>query len=100
MFGLEMSTIGFVLIWSLATVLTGMMSGFFIGRAYTIVYETKRLKAEAASSATTDLQADSAGSTIESKAVARPGNLNWERLGLSKPKRNDEGTVAKIKINE
>ncbi len=34
----------FAVIWSLAAVATGLLSGFVIGRSYTLTHETKRLK--------------------------------------------------------
>ncbi len=60
---------------------------------------TRRLKAH-----TTELRAnnettESGKPTDQPKAVVRTGNLDWEGLGLSRPKQSDKGTVAKIKIN-
>lgn len=40
----ETSTIIFAVIWSLAAVAAGLVSGFLIGRTYTLSHETKRLK--------------------------------------------------------
>ena len=40
----ETSTIIFVVIWSLAAVVTGLLCGFVIGRSYTLTHESKRLK--------------------------------------------------------
>lgn len=44
MFGFDTATIVFISAWSLAAVGVGLTSGFFIGRAYTLHNEPKRLK--------------------------------------------------------
>lgn len=44
MFPQEVSSIVFICLWSLASVGVGMISGFFIGRFYTLLNETSRLK--------------------------------------------------------
>ena len=44
MFPQEVSYIVFICLWSLASVGVGMISGFFIGRFYTLLNETSRLK--------------------------------------------------------
>ena len=44
MFPQEMSSIVFICIWSLTSVGVGLLSGFFIGRFYTLSNEPKRLK--------------------------------------------------------
>lgn len=60
---------------------------------------TKRLKAHTTELRAVDRESDSTPSTPTTKAVVRTGNLDWEGLGLSRPKKADEGTVAKIKLN-
>lgn len=46
MFPQEMSSIIFVCVWSLATVGVGLISGFFMGRFYTLANVPKRVKKE------------------------------------------------------
>ncbi|MFT5300422.1 MAG: diguanylate cyclase [Mariniblastus sp.] len=52
MFPQEMSSIIFIGIWSLTSVAVGLMSGFFIGRTYTLANEPKRLKSDRESTLT------------------------------------------------
>jgi diguanylate cyclase len=48
MFDLDTTTMVLAITWSLAAVVTGLLSGFVIGRTYTLNNETKRLKEDRA----------------------------------------------------
>jgi hypothetical protein len=57
----------------------------------------KRLKAATPLPTTSTGESAQAKSSNGSTAVLRPGNLQWEKLGLSRPESNTAGTTAKIK---
>ena len=44
MFGFDSTNLIFIVAWSLGAVAVGLVCGFFIGRAYTLVNEPKRLR--------------------------------------------------------
>lgn len=61
---------------------------------------TKRLKAQTHELSSANRAKNAAEANQDSKAVVRSGNLDWEGLGLSRPKQSNKGTVAKIKMND